>query len=219
MKKEIKIPSPNADLGGGVNTVRMQTRVVPSGAPLRGFVKYTVRRWINDESGPLVGVDGKRGRYEHPKVIDQSKFNVDFNSLSPEQKDWFTNLLTNGGRDKIHVESYTTTSKSGSGFNFIGLSENAAAPVATDTSLTGEITTNGLARVQASTRNHTTGTNTSTIQHVFTATGVFSAVQKSALFDLIGPPVAGVMGNENTFPPVALQINDQLQVTWLITAG
>ncbi len=217
-KKEIELPINQTPAGDApLKAQVLQTRKVPTHAPVRGFVKYTIRKWVYDKNGPLVGVDGKRGRYEQPKIISHAVFNQD--NLSPAQKEWIDNLLTNGGRDEIHVDMYTTTSKSGSGFNYIGLSENASAPNASDTSLTGEITTNGLARIQATTRSHTTGTNTSTIQHTFTASGAFTAVQKAALFDDAGPPVNGVMGHENTFTPVALQTNDQLQVTWTITAG
>lgn len=219
-KKEIELPINQTPAGDkALNAQVLQTRKVNAHSQVRGFVKYTVRKWVYDENGPLVGVDGKRGYYQKPKVIDQKKFNVDFESLTPEQKAWIDNLLTNDGRDKIHVDMYTTTSKSGSGFNYIGLSENVSAPNASDTSLTGEITTNGLARIQATTRSHTTGTNTSTIQHTFTASGAFTAVQKAALFNDAGPPVNGTMGHENTFTSVALQTNDQLQVSWTITAG
>lgn len=219
MEKEIKVPIQQMPAGDGpVQMVKTNVRKVNAHSSVRGFVQYKVRKWVYDDNGPLVGVDGKRGYYEKPKVVGVAQFNQDFINTYEAQK-WWDNLLTNDGRDEIHVDMYTTTSKSGSGFNYIGLSENASAPAATDTALTGEITTNGLARVQATTRSHTTGTNTSTIQHTFTASGAFTAVQKAALFDAAGPPVAGVMGHENTFTSVALQINDQLQVTWTITAG
>ena len=97
--------------------------------------------------------------------------------------------------DLIHTDMFTTTSKSGSGFNFIALTANTGQTVDADqTALTGEITTNGLSRVQATTRTHGAGTSTSLIEHTFTLSGTQSDITRAALFNLIGPPVAGTMG-------------------------
>ena len=90
------------------------------------------------------------------------------------------NLLTNSGRDWMHAQVYTNTAVGTRGAGYIGLSANAAAPAATDTTLTGEITTGGLARVDAGTKTHTGGTNSTTIQHTFTASAVHTAVVKAA---------------------------------------
>jgi len=124
------------------------------------------------------------------------------------------NLLTNAGRDAMHDALYIDTSATQVGFNFIALTVNTAAPLDTDTTLTGEITSGGLTRILASTRTHTVGTNVSTVQHTFTATATHTNVQKSGLFDLVA---VGIMAHENTFTPVTLQNNDTLQVTWTLT--
>ena len=74
------------------------------------------------------------------------------------------NLLTNAGRDYFHAQCYTNTSAGGIGCNYIALSENSGGAAAGHTAVAGEISTSGLARAQASTRTHTSGTNTNLTQ-------------------------------------------------------
>lgn len=126
------------------------------------------------------------------------------------------NLLTNAGRDSIHAGMYTNAGASQTAFNYIGLSVNTATPAVADTTLVGEITTGGLTRVQASTRTHTNGTNTSSIEHQFTASAIHTAVQLSGIFSAVS---TGTLGHENTFTPASLQSSDTLTITWVITAG
>jgi hypothetical protein len=126
------------------------------------------------------------------------------------------NLLTNSGRDWMHAQVYTNTAAGTRGAGYIALTSDTGSPSATDTTLTGEITTNGLARADATTKTHTGGTNSTTIQHTFTASGTHTAVQKAALFNAAS---SGYMAHENTFTPVTLQSSDTLQVTWTVTLG
>ena len=70
------------------------------------------------------------------------------------------NLLTNAGRDVMHSNCYTNATSGTRGFNYIGVTQSTITPAAGDTTLTGEVTTNGLQRVAASPpATHTTGTN------------------------------------------------------------
>lgn len=124
------------------------------------------------------------------------------------------NLITNAGKDFISAQVGSTTPGT-NGANYIALSSNSAAPAATDTSLTGEINTNGLNRAQG-TYSHTAGTNTFTVTKTFTATGTVSDVQKTGLFTASS---GGTMMAENTFSTADLIANDQLTVTWTITIG
>ena len=126
------------------------------------------------------------------------------------------NLLTNSGRDWMHAQVYTDTAAGTRGAGFIGLSTNTATPAATDTALTGEITSGGLTRVDAGTKTHTAGTNSTTIQHTFTASTVHTAVVKASLFNAV---TSGYMAHINTFTAVTLQASDTLQVTWTVTLG
>ena len=126
------------------------------------------------------------------------------------------NLLTNGGRDWMIAQVYTNTSAGTRGSGFIALTSDTGSPAAGDTALASEITTGGLARADATTKSHTGGTNSTTIQHTFTASATHTAVQKSGLFNAS----SGVtLSHENTFTAVTLQSSDTLQVTWTTTLG
>lgn len=124
------------------------------------------------------------------------------------------NLLTNAGRDKAHAQIYTNTTAGARGCGFIAVTTNTVAPADGDTVLTGEITTGGLARADASTKTHTTGTNTTTISQTFTASATHTAVQKAALFDAA---TSGTMYHENTFTATTLISSDTLTITWTLT--
>lgn len=126
------------------------------------------------------------------------------------------NLLTTDGRDEFHQTMYIDTTATQTGFNFIAVTSDATAPNASDTILTGEITTGGLIRVLATTRTHTDDTNQSTIAVTFTASAIHSNVQKSGLFDLVA---VGVLSHENTFTLADLEVNDTLTITWTLTLG
>lgn len=134
--------------------------------------------------------------------------------------EWFTlckdkhNLITDAGQDFFSAQCLTNTSAGTRGAGFIALTENGTAPAVTDTTLTSEITTNGLARADATTKTHSAGTDTTVIEHTFTASASFSTVQKSGLFNASS---SGTMFAENTFTSTALATNDQIKVTWTIT--
>ena len=128
------------------------------------------------------------------------------------------NLLTNGGRDWMIAQVYTNTSAGTRGSGYIALTSNTASPAAGDTALAEEITTGGLARADASTKSHTGGTNSTTIQNTFTASATHTAVQKSGLFNNTKDN-SDTLSHENTFTAVTLQSSDTLQVTWTTTLG
>lgn len=125
------------------------------------------------------------------------------------------NQITNSGRDFLHLQGYQTTGLGANGLNWIGLTNTAVTPAAGDTTLTGEITTNGLARAQGVVA-HTAGTNTTTITNTFTCATAPQAAQAAALFTA---STAGTMNHELTFTQRSLQIGDQLVITYTITLG
>ena len=127
------------------------------------------------------------------------------------------NLLTNNGRDYAIAQFYTNTSAGGVGENFIALTVNTAAASTDSTLLTGEITTNGLERALATTISHSTGTNSTTLNKIFTASGTHTAVQMSGTFNQLA--VGGTIGHEAVFTPVTLASSDTLAVTWTLTLG
>lgn len=177
-----------------------------------GVVKENDRK-ISEDLGKLIGfvnVQVFRGKDQ----VKSEEFTV------PVYEKWQKNLLTNVGRDFLHNQGYINTSAGTRGAGFIGLTTDATTPSASDTALASELTTNGVARADASTKTHTTGTNVSTIQNTFTATGTVTAIAKAALFNAAGPPVNGTMVHEALFSStVTLASGDSIAVTWTINLG
>jgi hypothetical protein len=122
-----------------------------------------------------------------------------------------TNLRTNAGADwQADVMGNSTQPASA---RWIGLTTNATAPAAGDTTLTGEISSGGLARV-AGTYAHTPGTTSYTISGSWTASATQTAVHKGGLFNAAS---AGTMAFETVLNADAtLASGDQLQVTWTV---
>ena len=96
---------------------------------------------------------------------------------------------------------------------WIGLTANAAVPAASDTVLSGEITSGTLARAQA-TYAHTNGTATYTLSKTFTADQTVS-IAKMGVFNA---PAAGTLIFETLLSaPAAMVSGDQIQITNTIT--
>ena len=124
------------------------------------------------------------------------------------------NVITNAGRDYLHVQGYGTAGLGANGLNYIGLSNDALTETTASTVLSAEIAVNGLTRAQGTVA-HTNGTNTTTVSRTFTATGTQSA-QKAALFTAAA---AGTMNHALAFTQRNLISGDTLAVTFTITLG
>lgn len=128
------------------------------------------------------------------------------------------NLLTNSGRDFFHAQNYTNLVPGTRAGNAIAISADAGAPVVGDTLLVGEITTDGLARVTATTISHIAGTNMTTLENTFTASAMFSNLHKSALFNQVA--IGGIITHSAAFvADVNLQSSDTLTIEWTLTLG
>ena len=130
--------------------------------------------------------------------------------------EYHPNLLTTDGRDFYHAQVLTNTSAGTRGSGFLAVTTDSGAPAAGDTTLATEITTNGLARADATTKTHTDNTNSTTIEHEWTASGTHTNVQKCALFNA---GAAGIMTHEGTFTAASLISGDKLKVTYVINIG
>lgn len=130
--------------------------------------------------------------------------------------EYHPNLLTTDGRDFFHAQVYTNTSAGTRGGGFLAVTANATAPAAGDTVLTGEITTNGLARADATTKTHTDNSNSTTIEHEWTATGTHTDVQKCGLFNASS---SGILTHEGAFTAASLISGDKLKVTYVLNLG
>lgn len=96
---------------------------------------------------------------------------------------------------------------------WIGLTLNATAPGAGDTTLTAEIAAGGLTRAVGA-YTHTGGTAAYKISNTFTASATHTAVAKAGLFTAIS---AGTMAFETLLSSTAtLAINDTLTIEWTI---
>ncbi len=135
------------------------------------------------------------------------------------------NQLTNVGIQFLNQQGYQGTGAgqgsytATNGLNYIALSNSSSlVPAATDTVLTGEITTGGLARVQGTVSYALVGgpgVGTSTISNLFTASASFN-VYVAALFNLSS---AGIIMHEIAFTERTLISGDTLQVTYTISLG
>lgn len=123
------------------------------------------------------------------------------------------NLITNVGRVQYHKQLFDTTGLASNGNNYIALSNDALTETAASTTLSNEITTNGLARAQGTVTLPTGAGTQTTIVKVFTATGA-QAAQKCALFNASS---AGVMNHVLAFTQRSLQVSDTLTITITIT--
>ncbi len=96
---------------------------------------------------------------------------------------------------------------------WIGLTTNATAPAAGDTTLTGEITTGGLGRA-ASTYAHTAGVASYTISNTFTASATHTNVAKAGMFTAAS---SGTMAFTTMLSATATLVSgDTLLITWTI---
>ena len=123
--------------------------------------------------------------------------------------EWGHNLRTNAGINWQYGQMAGTPAAVCS---YIALTNTAITPNATDTSLSGEITTNGLARANG-TPTHTSNATSYTLSNTFTATGT-QAAQAAGMFNASS---SGTLCFENTFTQASLVSNDTLTVTWNIT--
>ncbi len=100
---------------------------------------------------------------------------------------------------------------------YIGLTTDTGGPAVGDTTLTSEITTNGLARALALFA-HTPGATTFTLAKTFTASGTHTAVHKAGLFTAGTSTAGGVLvAATNLNADATLASGDSIAVTWTWT--
>lgn len=100
---------------------------------------------------------------------------------------------------------------------WMGLTENASAAAAGNTTLTGEITTGGAARALA-TYAHTNDAATYTLQKAYSITASFPAIHRMGLFTASTTTAGGIMVFESVLNADANVVNgDTLTVTDTVT--
>lgn len=126
------------------------------------------------------------------------------------------NQLQDDGRDDMHIALWENQGAASQlGFTHMAVTvDSGGLPSDATTTLVGEITTGGLIRVDVDTTTHTTGANTTLVEHTYTATATHTNVQKGALFDA---NTAGTMGIIYLFTAATLVNNDTLKVSVTVT--
>lgn len=129
-----------------------------------------------------------------------STFDVEGN-LKKLCADFDHNVVPSAFLDKLHKMGFVDLTAAERGFGAIALTADTTQTLnAAITALTGEITTpTGLARVDATTRTHTVGTNATLIEHTFTLNGSQSDITRAALFNVNTAPVSGTIGPTAAF--------------------
>jgi len=127
------------------------------------------------------------------------------------------NLLTNNGRDAFHTVCYTGTAAGTRGAGYIALTTDTVAANAADTTLAQELAASGFTRTDASTKTHSGGTNSSIVEHTFTASGTVNSINKSGTFNNAS---GATLYHEAVFGTTASLISgDTLKVTWTLNLG
>jgi hypothetical protein len=132
-------------------------------------------------------------------------------------------VITNAGRDFV-AKQVSGAASATAVAKWVGITANATAPAAGDTSLTGEIATagGGLIR-QVAVYAHTIGTASWTLTSTFTVngsdTGLPVTIAKRGIFDQLA--VGGTLVYESLVTPTAVlsAVNDSLVLTDTITAS
>jgi hypothetical protein len=136
-----------------------------------------------------------KGEYKHKS---HSYFSVVIQKLDGEKylvSDFEHNIFPNAALDYIHNMAFVDDVASKIGFVYMALTADTTQTLnSAVTALTGEITTNGLARVKAVTRTHVNGSNTTLVEHTFTLSGSQSDITRAALFNVGTAPVSGTIG-------------------------
>jgi hypothetical protein len=130
-------------------------------------------------------------------------------------------LLVNVGRDAIHQQMMTTGTQPAA-FNWMAITASSTAPAATDTTLTGEIATSGGGLIRAlTTFAHTTGTNSSTLTHTFTANGSDSLPVTLAQIGVFNASSVGTLFVHTALSGTATLsvVGDNLTITETVTDG
>lgn len=152
-------------------------------------------------------------QHKRPYDLDEKTGLYLYRDVDDPELVW--NVITTAGRDFLHLQGYGSSGLGANGLNYIALSNDTLTETSASTTLSTEITANGLARAQGTVA-HTTGTNTSTVDKTFTCSTSAQAAQKAALFTAIS---VGIMNHALSFTQRSLQVGDTLEITYTITLG
>ena len=125
------------------------------------------------------------------------------------------NLRTNGGTDFFNTQLYAVGT-AGATANYLAITSTSITPAVTDTTLSGELTTNGLARAQGSIA-HTSGTGSSVLSKTWTYSGSTSTIINGV--GLFNASSSGTMTNEAavTGAPTVTNSGDTITINYTLS--
>lgn len=132
--------------------------------------------------------------------------------------DFAPNVFPAAFIDKLHKMAFVDTSAAEVGFNFIGLTADTSQTLnSAVTTLTGEISSNGLGRVAADTKTHTNGTNATLVEHTFTLSGSQSDITRAALFNAVSSGTIGPVAAFSNGATGAMVSGETVKVSITVT--
>jgi hypothetical protein len=161
----------------------------------------------------------KQGLHEKGKIVGMFRLQIEENGEIVGDSGWKRNLITNLGFNEYLVKSLGT-SLSGSKVSHAALG-TGGAPAATDTALTGEVSTNGSGSVVRAAVTAATSSGSKTLRNTATFSSANSFITASAnisnigLFGVSGPTTAsGTLFAGNTYTSSAVATNQNVNVTY-----
>jgi hypothetical protein len=158
---------------------------------------------------------------EHGKVRGMFRIQIEENGEIVGNSGWRKNLITNLGFNQ-YIVSRLGTGLTGSQVSHAALG-TGAAPAATDTTLSGEVSTNGSGSVVRAAVTAATSSNSKALVNTATFSSANSFLTASAnisnigLFGVSGPTTAsGTLFAGNTYASSTLATNQNVNVTYQI---
>jgi hypothetical protein len=177
--------------------------------------------WTASNLGtPQLGLAGFRAYFPVTNITTAPVYgNIVSNTTSVATIDQWWNAVDGTGTTPASTNAFIIGAGGISSIRFMGLTTNASAASASDTTLTGEITSGGCTRALA-TYAHTMGAATETLQKAFSVTATFTAIHKMGLFGCLTAAGADPMIFETVLNQDATVGNgDTLTVTDTITVS
>jgi hypothetical protein len=196
-------------IGGGVTTASPSTAISATSVTVTGTPLTA-----SNLATPQLGLAGQRVMMPVTGLTTAPVYgNIVSNTTSIITIDKWWNVNDTTGTTPASGNGLLVAPGSGN-IRFMALTTSATAASASDTTLASEITSGGAARSLA-TYAHTFGTNTVTLQVVFSITSSFTAIHKAGLFTCLTAAGADPMIYEGVLNQDATVGNgDTLTVTW-----
>lgn len=175
--------------------------------------------WTASNLGtPQLGLAGKRAYFPVTNVTTAPVYgNIVSNTTSVATIDQWWTAADGVGTTPASTNAFIIGAGGIASVRFMALTTNASAASASNTTLTGEITTGGAGRALA-TYAHTYGNSTMTLQKAYSITATHTAIHRMGLFTALTSAGADPMVFETVLNADATVVNgDTLTVTDTIT--